>query len=299
MRRWTVIAAIAAVVIGLVAINLMLFDEPEPELTQMTRRPDRRTERRLTWSREETVDSDGAEPDPIELEPGEETAPTTIDPDAPPCDHPLIPASAGQARRYRWTASDQDRAAELSFTATELVGLEDGDVRVGWRVRVLAEDDRSALTPTATLHHRCTPGADAEDPWFGILERAMGLRVADDSERWRWPRELRAGVRFAGSVVFDARGSETRLPDGVDEAPSLRVTRRHRVEGRERVVVDAGTFTAWRVSYEEAHTVADRTTSGPGTIWIAPEVGMVKSVAENSAGITHTIELTGIETPEP
>jgi hypothetical protein len=169
--------------------------------------------------------------------------------------------------------------------------LESGEREIGWMVRVTATDDESQLGE-ARLVTRCVPGQDAQEPWFGILERSLGLVLTEGG--WRWPAALRAGQRFEGTARFDPRDSEMRAPDGVAGPQMLRVTRRHVVEGRETVEVPAGTYRAWKVVYEERQEFGPRGELGSGTLWVAPGIGLVKSRAENSQGIVQTIELTGV-----
>jgi hypothetical protein len=206
------------------------------------------------------------------------------------CGHPFVPSRVGEWRRYVWRQAGEERAAELRLEATGTRELEDGQRETSWRVSVTASDDASQLAQ-ATMTTRCVPGQDAEEPWFGILERSLDLTLTQDTPRWRWPAELVPGRRFEGTASFDPSGSDMRRPDDVVGPQLLRVTRGHVVGSEESVRVPAGSFRAQRVDYEERHAFGERGEDGTGTLWIAADVGLVKSRAENSQGVAQTIEL--------
>ena len=285
------IGAIALVAV-LVGANLALREDPEAELTRVDGRAARRSaEQRARSLRElavgrpdpSEIEEAPATPDPVEAEVAPGSGPST-------CDNPFVPAAIGQFRRYRWQQSDQERAAELYFRALSMREVEGGEAEMRWRVRVTAADDDSQLAE-ADMSTRCRPGVDAEEPWFGILERSLGLVLTDDPGRWRWPAELRPGLRFGGAAVFDTRESEMRVPDDAVGPQVLRVTRNHVVEGQESITVPAGRFRAWKITYEERHAFGERGETGSGTLWVAPDVGLVRARSENSRGVTQTIEL--------
>jgi hypothetical protein len=267
-------------VAGLVAANLALREDPEAELTTVDGRASGRSAeerarslRQLAVGRAAVGDDDQAEPTPDGVEEEADATPTA---GPSSCDNPFVPASLGQFRRYRWQQSDQERTAELYFRALsmrEVAGREgEGDeAQMRWRIRVTAEDDDSELAE-ADMSTRCRPGIDAEEPWFGILERSLGLVLTDDAGRWRWPAELRRGLRFGGAAVFDPRESEMRAPDDAVGPQVLTVTRQHVVEGQESIEVPAGRFRAWKIAYEERHAFGERGETG-------------------SRGVTQTIEL--------
>lgn len=235
-----------------------------------------------------------AEPSESSADPKEEAAPS--DEEAAPsdesalpasCDHPFVPSTPGSWRRYAWRQSGENQAAELRIEATSARELESGEREITWNIEVNAGN---AQLVTERLTTRCIPGQSAEEPWFGILERSLGLRPVG-RDRWRWPAELRAGERFEGTARFDTEGAQMRAPDGAEQPSELRVTRRHSVGEPERVEVPAGSFRAWRVEYEERHAYGERGESGTGVVWVAPDLGMVKSMAENSKGVSQSIEL--------
>lgn len=289
-------------VAGLVGANLALREDPEAELTSVdSRAAGRSAEERARSLRQLAI----GRPDVSVVEQprpasGTDVAEPEVEAAAPAggptsCENPFVPASLGQFRRYRWQQSDQERTAELYFRALSMREVEgrDGEAdeaEVRWRVRVTAEDDDSELAE-ADMSTRCRPGLDAEEPWFGILERSLGLILTDDAGRWRWPAELRRGLRFGGAAVFDPRESEMRAPDDAVGPQVLRVTRQHVVEGQESIEVPAGRFRAWKITYEERHAFGERGETGSGTLWVAPDVGLVRSQSENSRGVTQTIEL--------
>lgn len=285
--------ALVGVVVALVAVNLAIRGNPEPEPRQPLPVPaaaagDDELEEGAPGEgsheegERETLEPDGAS---AEEETGEERVVG--------CDHPFIAAELGQWRRYRWQESREDRAAELRLRPRGTRQLPSGERVVTWAARVHAADDDSELAE-ATLTTRCVPGQDSEEPWFGILERSLGLRLTDEPGRWRWPAELSEGQRFEGTAHFDPRGAEMRVPEGASGPQTLRVTRRHVVEGRESVEVPAGRFHAWKVLYQERHAYGERGEEGTGTLWVAPGIGLVKSRAENSRGVVQTLELTSM-----
>lgn len=286
------IAGLVALVVGLVAINLAMRPDAEPDFAPTSGRA--------------APGAAQGEPEPP-AEPGEgDELPAELEADEPEvaapegeeaeaaaealtCEHPFVPSAAGAWRRYSWRQSGEERAAVLRIEARSVRELEDGQREVTWRVEVTAADDRSELA-REEMTTRCVPGRDAEEPWFGILERSLALRLTDEP-RWRWPARLRAGERFEGTATFDPQGADMRIPAEVRGPQVLRVTRSHVVGEREAVEVPAGSYRAWRVDYEERHAFAERGEQGTGTIWVAPEVGMVRSRAENSEGVVQTIEL--------
>lgn len=206
------------------------------------------------------------------------------------CEHPLVPSTPGQWRRYAWRQSTEAEAAVLRIEALRARDVEEGEREITWRVEITASDD--AELASAEMTTRCAPGHAAEEPWFGILERSLGLRITG-APRWRWPARVRAGARFEGVATFDTRGADMRAPEGADGPMNLRVTRQHVVGAREPVEVPAGRWRAWRVDYEEEHAFGERGERGTGTVWVAPLVGMVRNTAENSRGVQQTIELVG------
>ena len=218
-------------------------------------------------------------------EPAEEIAPA-----AASCEHPFIPSAPGQWRRYSWRQSGEARAAELRIEALSARELDGGEREITWEVEITATDSQAELAREA-MTTRCVPGRDAEEPWFGILERSLALTMTRQP-RWRWPARLRAGATFEGTAAFDTQGAEMRAPDDATGGPELlRVTRSHTVGEREPIEVPAGSWRAWRVDYDERHAFGERGESGSGTVWVASGVGMVKSTAENSQGVSQTIEL--------
>lgn len=279
---WPLVAVIAVVLVG---VNLYLREDPEPDLGEY----EPPTPRADTDVIEVPVPEDVAD----RLVPEDpEAEPTDVDVDGEgdeSCDHPLVPAGRGQWRRYRWTQSDQDREAVLRLRAGAARAVDD-EVHVAWRVRVIAADDDSELAEE-TMITRCDPGEAAEEPWFGILERSLGLRLTARSGRWRWPAELAAGQRFEGVATFDPRRADMRPPEGATGPAMLRVRRRHHVIRQETVEVPAGRFEAWRVEFEETQQFGEHGETGNGVQWVAAEVGLVKLEAENSQGVSQTIVL--------
>lgn len=283
---WPLVAVIAVLLIG---VNLYLREDPEPDLgdVEPVARP-HDTGVVDVPSPEDLDDQMAPDPDGEEGPEGALTEEPDEGADAS-CDHPLIPAGRGQWRRYRWSQSDQDREAVLRVRAGAAREVED-EVHVAWRVRVIAADDDSELAEE-TMITRCVPGETAEEPWFGILERSLGLRLTARSGRWRWPAQLEADQRFEGIATFDPRNAEMRPPEGAAGPAMLRVRRAHRVIRRESVEVPAGRFDAWRVEFEETQQFGEHGETGNGVQWVAPEVGLVKLEAENSQGVSQTIVL--------
>jgi hypothetical protein len=285
VQRKSVVIAIVIVTIGVLFAAAIVSMRPggvEPRT------------RRERSAREADAD---ARSEPREArEEGSEEDPSAESEDEAPlvpsgCEHPFVPSAIGEWRRYRWRQSGEERSAVLRIDARRARDIEDGQRAVVWRVRVTASDDASELA-NEELTTRCTPGRDAEEPWFGILERSLGLELTSAPGRWRLPAELAPGVHIDGTATFDPGESEMRVPEGASGREMLRVARNHVVGEREEVVVPAGRYRAWRIDYEERQTFGQRVRTGPGTLWIAPEVGLVKSRAENSEGVVHTMELT-------
>ncbi len=304
-RKSTLVwVGLAAVVVALIGVNVAMREDAEPEFgpTRPSRSPTP-APLHVDLHDDEAPHAD-APPEPVEPAPEPEqpatpTEPTAAHEDSPMgCDNPFVPSLVGDWRRYIWQQSGEDRAAEMRLDAVSEEELPDGDREIRWRAQVTATDDASSLGQ-AELTTRCTVGHSAEEPWFGILERSLGLTLTDSPDRWRWPVRLRAGDRFEGTAQFDPSGADMRIPSGVDGPQILRVTRRHVVLEREEVEVHAGRFRAWRVDYEEQQAFGPRGEHGTGTMWIAPEAGLVRSRAQNAEGIVQTIELVGLGHARP
>lgn len=305
MRRKSTLVwgGLALVVIALIAINVALREDPEPEFTPM---PESRAP--MVEVRLEETDAGQApaavahfiEPvaneEPAAGGEGEaetETAEATEAPETAGCDNPFVPSAPGEWRRYTWQQSGLDQVAELRVEAVAARELPTGQREIAWSVEITSAEDGSPLA-REQITTRCTFGRGAEEPWFGILERSRGLTPIDSPERWRWPSHLSAHQTFEGTAQFDPTGADMRIPTGVRGPQILRVTRRHTVEEREAVGVPAGRYRAWRVGYEEQHAFGPRGEQGSGTVWVAPGVGMVKSRSENQAGVVQTIELAAL-----
>ncbi|MGF1469558.1 MAG: hypothetical protein ACFCGT_25840 [Sandaracinaceae bacterium] len=308
MRERLVLAALAIGVLGLVALNLAVREDPDPDLGPTTFAPPAESD--LFVDEGEEGDGEGAAPDPpagatAEAAPARsEGSPVVPDTDPPSthdeaddlaladggCEHPFVPSRPGTVRRYVWRQSDEGLEASLSLEALDVRRRRDGQRLVRWRARVQETQDDERLG-AAVLSAACRPGVDAEEPWFGVLERSLGLTPGDGASRWRWPVRLAPEVRFEGTATFDPADAEMAVPEGAEDAEVLQVVRRHTVEARERVEVPAGTFEAWRIAYEERHAFGEHGETGTGELWVAEGVGLVKSAARNAAGILQTIEL--------
>jgi hypothetical protein len=315
-------AVLIAAVVALVAVNVarrpddapVLAEGPLPEGDVATQEDAPLMEQALHRNVPPPVQEDemAAEAEALEAEPAPapEAAPApepavadtpaarrpTLEATDGDCAHPFVPSAVGTWRRYRWTQNGSDQAAILRFDADRVEESDEGQRRVRWRMRIESVEDGTELAAT-TLDTWCRPGEDAEEPWFGILERAMGLRMLPSPDRWRWPAALRPEVTFEGEVRFDPRGAPIEPPRSLVAPTTLTITRRHAVVRREEVTVPAGTWDAWRVDYEERHSFAQRGEEGPGTLWVAPGVGLVRMRAENSRGQAHALELAGMGDP--
>lgn len=285
--------------------------EPEPAPTSEPARQDRSTEAREEPAPPREPDEPGepGEPggpgEPSEAEPGAGEA--SADPDQaesealPPrvleaCNHPFVPTRVGQSRTYRWRETGEDRAARLTLVAVRSreVGAEH---ELRWRATITADDDRSELG-TAELDVRCDPEG-AEEPWFGVIERSLGLRPTRDGRRWRWPAVLARGERFEGEATFDPSTADMQRPADVRGPQLVRVERSYVVEDRETVTAEAGRFETWRVRFTERHAFGDRGETGNGVVWIAQGAGMVRARLMSSRGIEQTWELVAQRDPAP
>lgn len=290
-RNVAIGVGLAIVVVGLVALNLSMRPDPEPEYVPSDDPLPTRSYSDVLRDGLEEPDDEMAAPSDPEAEP-EAAVEEAVD----GCDHPLIPARAGQWRLYRWAITTEDYVAEVRIRAHRTRVRSDGEREVTWLVRASRQGEDEAPSQV-TLDTRCRPGEDAEDPWFGILERAIGHRFTRRTARWRWPAELATGVSFRGTATLDPSQADARPPEGVEGDHMLTVTRNHIVDELVDVEVPAGTFRAWRVAYEERQAYGTHGETGNGTMWVAPDVGMVKTRAENSRGVVQTIELVQIHDP--
>lgn len=300
---WVGGALLAGLVAMLVAVNLASREDPEPAVTTprptTAERPPPSVEPReaegaasgeTEASERSRVGMETPDPEPSS---GPPDGPVAPEPPEAGCAHPFVPSAVGEWRRYVWRQTGEERTAELRMEAVQARVLGDGEHEITWRVSVTASDDASQLAE-ARMPVRCVPGERAEEPWFGILERSLGLNLTRDAGRWRWPVSLRSGQRFDGTASFDPTGADMRIPADVRGPQLLRVSRNHVIGEREAVEVPAGRFRAHRVDYEEQHAFGSRGEHGTGTVWVAPDVGLVKSQAENSQGVVQTLELVAI-----
>jgi len=299
VKRKLAAAAVVASAIGLIALNLSMRTDPEPEFVQSSDPlPDRPYSQILRQGLEEVPSSAEGTPEPAASE--ELAAPDAVEPDEPGeeesgeevdgCDHPLMPSRAGQWRAYRWRINTEDHVAQMRIRAVRTRALNNGEREVIWLVQATSEGDNERLAQM-TLRTRCSPTESSEDPWFGILELAIGHRLTRRTRRWRWPAELARGVSFRGTATLDASDADAVPAEGVEGDHLLTVTRNHIVNDEVDVEVPAGSFRAWRVAYEEQQAYGTHGETGTGTIWMVPSVGLVKSRAENSRGAIQTIEL--------
>jgi len=290
MRRKLVIAGVIVAVGVLIAINLSLREDPEPDFGEpaLPTPAVMEDEEPETPQFRQLVEREAPPPEPAPEVLVEEVG------EPARCDHFLIP-EVGTHLRYRWSQSEPEQSVTMHIRGMRARELADGEVQVTWLVQV---DGGEGQRQQLRRETRCAPGRSAEEPWFGILEE-VGLEapLLGEPARWRWPAEFSRGTRFEGTAVFDASDAFARAPAGEEGQTLLRVTRRHEVDGRERVEVPAGAFQAWRVVYEEEQRIGGTGERGPGTMWVAPGVGLVKLRAENAAGVVMTMELLGVTSP--
>jgi len=285
-RKLAIGVPLVVVVVGLVAVNLSLRPDPEPEYVPRGPVGERdEPSEPAPWERDA--------PEPVALEEEPEDLDEPVDPAdrVDGCDHALIPARAGQWRTYRWALSEPPQEVDVRIQAMRTRARDDGEREVVWAIRATTDEDERL--EQVALRTRCAPGDEAESPWFGFLERSLNYRDTRRTAQWRWPAELSEGTAFRGTVTFDVSEAAARPPDDAEgEDDHLTVSRNYVVAGREEVEVPAGTFDAWRVVFEERQAFRGPRETGNGTLWVAPEVGLVKSRLENSRGQVQTTELT-------
>ena len=289
MKRNLAIGGLTALVVVLVVLNLSMRPDPEPAFEPAREAlPQRAEPRRVSPdSGAPAVAVEGVTEDPA----ADPLEPAVAEPaEVEGCDHRFVPARDGQWRRYRWTISTEEHVAEITIRAQRTRSLPGGEREVVWLVRANDAESDERLD-RLTLRTRCRPGQDAEEPWFGILEASIRLRLTRATARWRWPAELHPAASFRGTASFDPANADARAPEGVEGTHMLTVTRTHIVGEQTQIEVPAGTFTVWPVAYEETQAFGRPGETGSGTIWVAEDVGLVRSRAENSEGIVQTIEL--------
>jgi len=294
-RKLAIGVPLVVVVVGLVAVNLSLRPDPEPEYVPQDT-ADRRSERDASV---EPAPWDRADESPVAIEePASDEQPVAPGEEVDGCDHPLIPARAGQWRTFRWELSEPPQSVEVRIQAMRTRARPDGQREVVWAIRASSDEDERL--EQVALRTRCVPDDEAESPWFGFLERSLNYRDTRRTAQWRWPVELAEGTAFRGTVTFDVSEAAARPPDDAEgDDDHLTVSRNYVVAGREEVEVPAGTFDAWRVVFEERQAFRGPRETGNGTLWVAPEVGLVKSRLENSRGQVQTTELTSRSRDEP
>ena len=186
------------------------------------------------------------------------------------CDHPFVPLEPGTRWRYGARSEIDDTRATVT-----------GEVLPAGRVRWRAEPAGGRGRPTEwTVRARCTDEG-AEEPWFGLLDGMLGAWSTMGSgdggtdvtaPRWLVPRALSAGATFGG---------ETRLERRVEgQTVALVISRRYRVEARERVELpDGREATAWRASFTERQRVQDREGEWTGAMWLVEDMGLLRMEA--------------------
>jgi len=176
------------------------------------------------------------------------------------CPHPFVPTEPGLWWRFIRSSDAGELAVELHVDTVEPAGAA---VRVDWTARL---DGRAV-----SFSRRCTPGVDAEDPWFGYAPVGPGTAAVSPTT-WRFPWELEDGAVFAGSTTMTVS-----VPlAGVGEVAAT-THRRFRVTGREQVETEAGAFDAVRVDFEGSSTSGSLLAQGSGSLWLAAGVGLVRS----------------------
>lgn len=195
------------------------------------------------------------------------------------CDHPYLPTGRTWTARFLVTREGRGGTAAGPASATSAWTLErwtqvDGALELELRI------DFEGRT-LGNLRRRCNE-AGVGDPWFGFLPGIDGIVQGEDI--WQIPRELRPGDAFGGETTLTTRV-------GRDRGPTTTIRRDFLVGEPELVGVPAGRYTTIRIDVAELATSGERVTRRSGAIWLALDVGLVKSRMEGRSG-GRTVELS-------
>jgi hypothetical protein len=181
------------------------------------------------------------------------------------CPHPYVPSVPGTELAYHWSGNE----SEGEITMRTIRSTQEA---AGWRIRWRMEMTGPSDDRVWSVERACEDDA-TEEPWLG-LGSAGAVRMSDST--WRVPSVLRPGDRYQGTVEASVAGLRTTL------------TRVHRVEARERVLTEAGSFDAVRVRAEERSPHAAEPTTR--IEWIARGPGLVR-MEEGAGPMAFTYEL--------
>lgn len=208
------------------------------------------------------------------------------------CRHPYIPTRVGTELAYRIAgASGTTGMAFLTAESSSALGVE-----TVWTLDISIDGGRSIRSTTPA---RCLTGRGAEEPWFSP---SLGL-FQTRGDRWLWPMSLDVGVEFGGALVLgmvaptDGASDPAAAIAALAGVTEMRVERSHRVVEQVQLTVPAGEFLTWRVEFDETDTMGATETLGTGTMWVAADVGLVKSEMRIPAGGVSTWELESYELP--
>lgn len=197
------------------------------------------------------------------------------------CEHPLLPRRVGTQLTYRVRVEDGSGTEAIQRIRLREVAPEGTGWTLRWDLALGEEpwgelEERNALSTMETSCWR----AGAQPHWL--------LFPAHEVNRWTWPAEMAPGVEFSGQLSFE-------MSHGIQ----IEMERAHRVGPTEAIEVAGRNWDATRVSFTgRGGPVGSEPEEQHGTLWVAQEVGLVRSETHGDASPTRVMELIEVRLPE-
>jgi hypothetical protein len=199
-----------------------------------------------------------------------------------------FPVNKGQVREM--TSFDKkDKPTGISRQTI----LESNQSSGAFELTILSEvlDTKDEIIFSGEITMACRDGifyVDMDDLLAGSAAAMSELNITIEGDNLSYPSGMKPGDKLEdGSVTMN-----------IEEAPMMNTTVRifnRRVEAREEITTEAGTFTCYKISYD-TETKSVVTITGSGTEWIAKDVGAVRSESFNKKGkLTGYSVLTKLE----
>ncbi len=187
------------------------------------------------------------------------------------CSFAHYPIAVGDINEYRMTSNQLDVEKKVLNTTSNTYSEEVTAVK----------DDRYRTKSVGE-------GYTTESEWV-CSDEGIGHKFAESPDTKITTTGVMIPAKMHVGGVWN-QTFETETPGSRQKSTTV-----NRITRREKVVVPAGTFDAYRVDYEVETTISDQVPSlVRGTQWFAPNVGMVKStsVIDMEQGEIRSVEST-------
>ena len=137
-----------------------------------------------------------------------------------------------------------------------------------------------------------------------MMRGREGFDVSFKGSNLVYPTQPVAGASLPDAMMhisFAMRDMPPGMPARVGSSRIEFKSYNRRIVGEETVTTPAGTFKAWRIEHDsdmDSNAIIQIHTTGHGTDWYVPGLGLVKIVSSDKEGkMTATSELTAFVTP--